>query len=131
MFDIGWQEIFIIGVLAIIVVGPKDLPRVMRTVVAWVRKARGVMRDFQSGIDDIVNEAGLEDIRADAERAASHNFKDVIEKAIDPDNEMARGLDFDDSEKESDAKAPKNSQKPKKSKDVSKGGAPQDGTKTD
>ncbi len=122
MFDIGWQEIFIIGVLAIIVVGPKDLPRVMRTVVMWVRKARAVMRDFQSGIDDIVNEAGLKDIKEDAERAASHNFKDVIEKAIDPGNEVARGLDFDGGEKKSGAKIAKAPQKSKKSKDVSKDG---------
>ena len=42
MLDIGWQELFIVAVLVIIVIGPKDLPGAMRTVAAWVRKARSL-----------------------------------------------------------------------------------------
>ena len=54
MFDIGWQELFILAVLAIIVIGPKDLPRTIKTVTGWLRKARSMARELQSGIDDVV-----------------------------------------------------------------------------
>lgn len=68
MFDIGWQELFVLAVLAIIVVGPKDLPRAIRTVTYWIRKARGMARDLQDGIDDVVREAELEDIKKEANK---------------------------------------------------------------
>lgn len=107
MFDIGWQEIFIIGVLAIIVVGPKDLPHALHTVVLWVRKARALVRDFQSGLDDIVNESGLEDIKRDAEKAASLHFQDEIEKVIDPDKELSKTLDLDEKKEDPDTRIAK------------------------
>ena len=54
MFDIGWQELFVIGAITIIVVGPKDLPRVLMQVTKYVRKARSIAREFQSSIDEVV-----------------------------------------------------------------------------
>ena len=62
MFDIGWQELFILALLAIVVIGPRDLPRAIRTVTHWIRRARGMARDLQDGLDDVVREAELEDI---------------------------------------------------------------------
>ncbi len=56
MFDIGWQEIFVIAVFALIVIGPKDLPRALKTVTGVIRKMKGMARDFQSGMDDIVRD---------------------------------------------------------------------------
>ncbi len=102
MFDIGWQELFVVAVLAIIVVGPKDMPRAIRTVTGWLRKAKDMARDFQSGMEDIVREAELEDIRKEAEKAAGFNLEDAaanfnmedeIRKTIDPTGEMARELE--------------------------------------
>lgn len=52
IFDIGWIEILVVAVMAIIVVGPKDLPRMMRIVGQWVGKARGLAREFQKSIDE-------------------------------------------------------------------------------
>ena len=63
MFYIGWQEIFLIAVLALIVIGPKDLPRALKTITGVLRKAKGMARDFQSGLDDIVRETELADMR--------------------------------------------------------------------
>ena len=63
MFDIGWQELFIVAVLIVIVVGPKDLPRTLRAIMGWVRKARVLAREFQDGVDDVVRQADLEDIK--------------------------------------------------------------------
>jgi sec-independent protein translocase protein TatB len=62
MFDIGYSELLIIAVVALIVIGPKDLPRVMRTVGNWVGKARGMARHFRSGLDTMMREAELEEM---------------------------------------------------------------------
>ncbi len=57
MFDIGWQELFILAVLAIIVIGPKDLPHAIRAITKGIRKARSMARDLQDGMDDVIREA--------------------------------------------------------------------------
>ena len=57
MLDVGWQELFLIAVITIIVVGPKEIPRVLRTVTLWVRKVKDMAREFQTSIDDIAREA--------------------------------------------------------------------------
>jgi sec-independent protein translocase protein TatB len=62
MFDIGGWEFLIIGIVAIVIIGPKDLPGLIRSVVGWVRKARELAREFQSGIDDLAQEVELEKI---------------------------------------------------------------------
>src|SRR5687767_9445059 len=72
MFDIGYSELLIIAVVALVVIGPKDLPRVMRTVGNFVGQARGMARHFRSGIDTMMREAELEEMekkwKADNER---------------------------------------------------------------
>ena len=62
MFDIGYSELLLIAVVALVVIGPKDLPNVMRTVGKWVGKARGMARHFRSGIDTMMREAELEEM---------------------------------------------------------------------
>ena len=69
MFDIGWVEMATIAVVALIIIGPKDLPKAMRTVSHWIGKARSLAREFQSGLDDIVRESELQDMRKDIEKA--------------------------------------------------------------
>ena len=72
MFGIDSGEILIIAVVALVVIGPKDLPRVMRTVGNFVGRARGMARHFRSGIDTMMREAELEEMekkwKADNER---------------------------------------------------------------
>ena len=63
MFDIGWQELFILAVLAIIVIGPKDLPSAIRAISKGIRKARSMARDLQDGMDDVIREAELDDLK--------------------------------------------------------------------
>lgn len=65
MFDLGWSEILVIAVVAILVVGPKDLPRLMRTVGEWVGKARRMASHFQAGVDEMIRQSELEDLRKD------------------------------------------------------------------
>lgn len=63
MFDLGWSEILVIAVVAILVVGPKDLPRLMKTAGEWMGKARRMASHFQAGVDEMIRQAELEDLR--------------------------------------------------------------------
>jgi sec-independent protein translocase protein TatB len=63
MFDIGWSELLVIAVVAIIVVGPKDLPRLMRTFGHYAGKLRRMAGDFQRQFEDAMREAELEEVR--------------------------------------------------------------------
>lgn len=65
MFDIGFMELLVIGALALIVVGPKELPGLLRTVGQYAGKARAMARDFQRTMEDAAREADLGDV-ADA-----------------------------------------------------------------
>jgi sec-independent protein translocase protein TatB len=67
MFDIGWSELLVIAAVAIIVVGPKDLPRMLRTFGNYAGKARKVANDFKRQFDEALREAELEDVRKSVE----------------------------------------------------------------
>jgi len=95
MFDIGWQELFIVAVLAIIVIGPKDLPRAVGAVTKWIRKARSLARDFQDGLDEVAREAELDDIRNEIDRPGGLDIGKKIGEAIDPDDEIGREYNLD------------------------------------
>lgn len=62
MLDVAPQELLLVAVVALLVIGPKDLPRAMRFVGKWVGKARGVARQFRSGIDTMIRESELADM---------------------------------------------------------------------
>ncbi len=62
MFDVAPSEFFLVILVALVVIGPKDLPRVLRTVGKWVGKARGIASQFRSGFDDMVREAELDEM---------------------------------------------------------------------
>ena len=62
-FGIGYTEIFVVALVAIIVIGPKDLPNVLRAVGKMVAKMRGMASEFQGHLDSAMREAGLEDVK--------------------------------------------------------------------
>ncbi len=98
MFDIGWSEMAVILMVALIVIGPKDLPRVARTVGKWTAKARGMAREFQRSLEDMAREADLQDIKAEVDKLSRVDVRSRIEETIDPDGKLRRGLaapDFD------------------------------------
>ncbi len=94
MFDIGWQELFIVAVLALIVVGPKDLPRALRTIMGLVRKARLMARDFQDGLDEVVREADLDDMKGKLEGLSEGDISKSIQDTIDPTGGLASDLNM-------------------------------------
>lgn len=69
MFDIGGPELVLVIILAVIFVGPRDLPRLMRSIGAFLRKARMVARDFQRSFEDMANQADLEAIKKETKKA--------------------------------------------------------------
>src|SRR3954447_11268611 len=93
MFDIGWSEIAVIVVVALIVIGPKDLPRVLKTVGIWVRKARMLTRDFQNSVDEMIREADMEDVRRQATELRNLNVAREVEKTIDPSGSLRDAFD--------------------------------------
>jgi sec-independent protein translocase protein TatB len=99
MFDIGWQELFIVAAIAIVVVGPRDLPRVLKTVMSMVRKARGMAREFQSGIDDVVREVELDDLRKEANSMANMDLEDEVKSALDPTGDLEKDMNMDEVQK--------------------------------
>lgn len=63
MFDIGWTELLVIGALALIVVGPKDLPVMLRKAGQFTGKMRGMAREFQKSLNDAAKEANLDGVK--------------------------------------------------------------------
>ncbi len=92
MFDFAWSELALIAVVALVVIGPKDLPRAMRLAGMWVRKARAVAREFQGSLEQMVREAELEDVRQTVEQASRFSIKDEIARHIDPEGEIHGAL---------------------------------------
>ena len=63
MFDIGWDELLLIGLVALVVIGPKDLPAVLRTLGNWVARARNLAGEFRSHVDEMMREAQVDEMK--------------------------------------------------------------------
>ena len=74
MFDISWTEFLLIGIVALIVIGPKELPGVMRTMGQWTRKLRGMASDFQHQFQEAMREAEMTDLKKQVDDMA-HDIK--------------------------------------------------------
>lgn len=87
MFDIGWTELLLLGVLAILVVGPKDLPRMMRTIGQYTAKIRAAAREFQRSFDEMARESELDELRKQIADVKANNpitqVKDAIKHPLD------------------------------------------------
>ncbi len=125
MLDIGWPELLIVALVTIIVVGPKELPRVLRTVTQMVRKVRAMANEFQSGIDDLAREAELDDLKKDIERTASTDIAGELEHEIDPTGEVAESMrEIETSLKEDPRQASRADKSEKAAPEAPKSGGP-------
>ena len=74
MFDISWTEFVLIGIVALIVIGPKELPGVLRTLGQYTRKVRGMAAEFQNQFQEAMREAEMGDLKKQVDEMA-HDFK--------------------------------------------------------
>ena len=92
MFDIGWSEILVIAVVTIIVVGPKDLPRLLRTFGQIARKVRQTANEFRGHVDDVIRDAELEDLKSTMDDVKSMNPVNQVKKAITDEVDGVRDI---------------------------------------
>ena len=96
MFDIGWPELFLIAVVVLLVVGPKELPKVLRNVGIWINKAKVVTREFRTHVDDMIRESELEKVREEINTAGQMNLEAVTENTIGLQDEIQDAVEYDD-----------------------------------
>lgn len=96
MFDIGWTEILIIAVVAIIVVGPKDLPRMLRSLGRYAGQLRRTAGEFRSQFDDAIRESELDELRSTLSDVSDLNpinqIKDSVNESMAPLKETAEDI---------------------------------------
>lgn len=90
MFDIGWAELALVFVVALIVIGPKDLPVALRAAGVWMGRLRRMAREFQSSVDEVLRESELKELRDRAEKASRFDMGEATRRAIDPDGALER-----------------------------------------
>ena len=94
MFDIGAPELLLCIIIAVLVIGPKDLPAALRLAGRWVARGRGVMRQFRTGFDDMVREAEMEEME---KKWAAENARIMAESADSPQMKAIEAPAMDDS----------------------------------
>lgn len=94
MFDMSWSEIALIAIVALIFIGPKELPAVLRNIGKWVTAARNMAREFQGHVDDLVRETELDEIRRNIRENTAETLNDLANH-IDPDKSLREGIDPD------------------------------------
>jgi len=83
MLDLGWQEFVMVGLVLVLVVGPKDMPRVLRAVAKYVGKARGMAREFQTSMMEVANQDEFNDVKKALQDAKSGNFDKIADELSD------------------------------------------------
>jgi sec-independent protein translocase protein TatB len=91
-FDLGWSEMLVIGAVALVVIGPKELPRALRTAGTWARKARSMTRELQGSVEEMIREAELDEVRKDLKKALDFDVKKQVLNTVDPSGELAESI---------------------------------------
>ena len=104
--DFGMSELLLIGVVALVFIGPKDLPKALRVAGFWVRKARTLSREFQSSVEQMIREAELDEMRQELKKATEINLDKEFRNTIDPNGSLAESLKPPELPKFSDADVP-------------------------
>lgn len=93
MIDLAWSEIALIAVVALVIIGPKDLPEAVRGVARGVQKLRRMAGEFRSQADELVREANLDELRQQIHDIRTFNVRDQFEKTVDKDGSLRRSFD--------------------------------------
>jgi sec-independent protein translocase protein TatB len=92
MFDFAWSEIALIAIVALVAIGPKDLPVAIRAVTRMIKKARRMAGEFQTHVDEMVREANLDEVRSQISQIRNFDFRGEVERTVDPDGSIRTTL---------------------------------------
>ena len=91
MLDLGWQELFLITLVGLLVVGPKQLPGLVRSVSTWIRKTKLSVSNFQSSLEEIAREAELEEVKNQTKEIIFEEVSSLpkdLEEIIEPNRSV-------------------------------------------
>jgi sec-independent protein translocase protein TatB len=88
MFDFAWSEIALIAAVALIAIGPKDMPAAIRGVTDMIKKARRMAGEFQTHVDEMLREANLDEVRSHINDIRNFDVRGHLERAVDPDGSL-------------------------------------------
>jgi sec-independent protein translocase protein TatB len=90
--DFGMSELLMIGVVALVIIVPKDLPKALRVAGFWFRKARTLSREFQTSVEQMIREAELDEMRQELKKATEIDLEKQFRETIDPTGSLAESL---------------------------------------
>jgi sec-independent protein translocase protein TatB len=92
MFDFAWSEIALIGVVALVLIGPKDMPVAVKAVANVVKKARRMAAEFQTHVDDMVRDTELAEVRQQINEIRNFDIRGEVERAVDADGSLRKSF---------------------------------------
>src|SRR5271165_7009952 len=88
MFDFAWSEMAVIAAVALVLIGPKDMPVAIRAITGMLKKARRMAGEFQTHVDEMVREANLTEVREQINEIRNFDVKGEMERAVDADGSL-------------------------------------------
>jgi sec-independent protein translocase protein TatB len=88
MFDFAWTEIAMVVVVALVAIGPKDMPVALRAVTNAIKKARKMAAEFQTHVDEMVKDTNLDEVRSQINEIRNFDVKGAVSRAVDPDGSL-------------------------------------------
>ncbi len=92
MFNFAWSEIALVAVVALVLIGPKDLPVAIRAIAGVIKKLRAMAGEFQGHVDEMMREADLASVRDVIDDVRSFDIKRQVAKTLDPDRVFANAM---------------------------------------
>lgn len=92
MFDFSWSELMVIGLVALIFIGPKDMPVALRAISRVLKKLRRMAGEFQGHLDEMMREADLQEVSTQLRELRSTNLKSTMARMVDPDGSLNRAM---------------------------------------
>ncbi len=95
MFDFAWSEIAVVGVVALVLIGPKDMPVALKYISGAIKKARRMAAEFQGHVDEMVRDADLGEVRDQFREIRSLDIRGTITRAVDGDGALRKAFTED------------------------------------
>ena len=88
MFDFAWSELAVIAAVALVLIGPKDMPVAIRSITGMIKKARRMAGEFQTHVDEMMREANLDEVKSTLNEIRNFDLKTEVERHVDPDGSL-------------------------------------------